>query len=410
MNTTRRQFLTAALGAAAVPLLPRLSFARAARLGPRTDRVLLLVELAGGNDGLNTVVPYGHDRYYALRSTLGIARGDLLPLGPEIALRQELRGLKALADRGRMTIVQGVGYPGPDRSHFRSSDIWHTASLSPETTKTGWAARLCECEGIAGPTRTPALMLGNDRVPLLLVGERGPAQQIESLDRLKLPAGPQDAGAAARIDAMRGLAGGKAGHGALDFLRDTARAAQANAAQVERAAKLGKASATYPATPLGSALKLAAQLLIGGLDCSVYYVRQPGYDTHAFQAQTHALLLQELGDSLAAFWSDVEAGGAERRVVALAWSEFGRRVEENGSRGTDHGAAAPLFLVGEELAAPVVGAHPSLEEKELEDGDVKFGIDFRRVYATLLEEWLGVAPKVVLGESFPKLPLFRRAV
>jgi uncharacterized protein (DUF1501 family) len=416
MKATRRQFLGAAIGAAAVPLLPRLSFARAAALAPRRDRVLVLVDLAGGNDGLNTVVPFRHDRYHELRPTLRVTKERLLPLDGEVGLREELRGLKELFDRGCLAIVQGVGYPQPDRSHFRSSDIWHSGSLLPETTPTGWIGRMCECDGIAAPARTPALMIGNDRVPLALIGTRGAAPQIDRIDALALPTGPDDGGASARADVMHALARAPAGRGkALDFLRDTARAAQESAAQIEPAAAKGKASGSYPAKPLGAALKIAAQLLAGGFDCSAYYVRQPGYDTHAFQADVHALLLKELGDSLAAFWSDVAAAGATKRVVVLVWSEFGRRVKENGSKGTDHGAAAPLFVIGDDLRDGIVGAHPSLEMADLDggdrdgNGDVKFAADFRSVYATLLEEWIGVPQRLVLGASFEKLQLFRRS-
>jgi uncharacterized protein (DUF1501 family) len=418
MGTTRRQFLTAAIGAAAaVPLLPRWSMAamglRAAGLAPRSDRILLLVDLAGGNDGLNTVVPYGHDRYRQLRPGIGLAKTQLLALNEQIGLRQEMRGLKELHDRGRLAIVQGVGYPSPDRSHFRSADIWHSASLEPEKTPTGWIGRLCGCEGIASPARTPALMVGNDKVPLILVGEQGPAPQLDRLDALALPTGPADDGANARAEAMRELAkegDAKAGT-PVEFLRTTARAAQESAAPIERAAARGKVSGAYPATALGGSLKIAAQLVLGGLDCSAYYVRQQGYDTHAFQEPVHGLLLQELSDSLAAFWKDVEAGGASKRVVVLVWSEFGRRASENGSKGTDHGAAAPVFVLGESIRPGLIGAHPSLEERDLdEEKDVQFTTDFRSIYAALLEDWIGVPSKRVLGGEFQKAPLFRREV
>lgn len=197
----------------------------------------------------------------------------------------------------------------------------------------------------------------------------------------------------------------------IGFLRDAARSIHESTAQVERAAERGKAGGSYPATRLGSSMKLAAQLLLGGLDCSAYYVRQDGYDTHAFQAETHALLLQELGDALAAFWSDVEKGGAAKRVTVLVWSEFGRRAAENGSKGTDHGAAAPVFLIGGEVRGGLVGSHPSLEPRDLDpEQDVKFGIDFRRIYATLVEDWLAVPAASVLPEKLEPLPLLRRAV
>jgi uncharacterized protein (DUF1501 family) len=427
MRPNRRQFLTAALGAAAAPLLPRIAtarreslLARAALRSPRKERVVVLVDLVGGNDGLNTVVPYGLDPYHAARPTLRLEKEQLLPLRDGIGLRRELAGLHPLFEKGQLAIVQAVGYPGPDRSHFRSSDVWHSGSLTPETTPTGWIGRLCGCAGIAGKERTPALMIGVDRVPLLLVGEDGPAPQVESLDRLELPAGPADDGIAARRTAMEELARRGGGPGAgdprgdellrkLDFLRDQTRTAQENAALVAAAAKRGRTHASYPKTPLGGSFELAARLLTGGFDCSAYLVEQPGYDTHVFQADPHALLLKDLGDALAAFWSDVVANGAADRTVVLVWSEFGRRVQENGSKGTDHGAAAPVFVLGGAVKGGLVGEAPSLEPRDLVDGDVKFATDFRRIYATLLDDWFEVDSKSVLGESFPKLPLLAKS-
>ena len=381
--------------------------------GQPAARALVVVHLAGGNDGLNTVAPVDDAAYRRLRPALALGRGETLPIDRGLALHGALAGFKRLYEAGQLAIVQGVGYPKPDRSHFRSADIWHSASLEPEKTPTGWVGRLCACDGLASTSRMPALMIGNDKVPLILVGEQGPAPQLDRLDALALPTGPADAGTGARAEAMRELAreDGAGSGTAVEFLRRTARAAQDSAAPIERAAARGKTAGAYPATQLGASMKIAAQLVLGGLDCSAYYVRHQGFDTHAFQEPVHGLLLQELADSLAAFWSDVEAGGAAKRVVVLVWSEFGRRASENGSKGTDHGAAAPVFVLGSSIRGGLIGAHPSLEERDLdEEKDVKFTTDFRSIYAALLEDWIGVPSKTVLGEAFPKTPLFRREV
>ncbi len=404
MMATRRSFLTTALGVAALPLLPSLAFARAARMG-RRERRLVLLDLAGGNDGLNTVVPFADPAYIAARPTLRLTEKELLPLRPGLGLRRELAALHPRFEAGELAIVQGVGYPRPDRSHFRSTDIWHTASLTPEQANCGWLARVGELPEVVADGRLPALMVGGGSVPLLLHGARGPAPQVDSFSDLEVASGPGD-GKEGRVAAMAELANGEGDRDALRFLREATRATHAQSAQVARAAKLGRTTASYPDTPLGRSLQLVAQLLAGELDCSAYYARQDGYDTHAFQADAHAFLLRDLGDSLGAFWADVAALGATQEVLVMVSSEFGRRVAENGSKGTDHGAAAPLLLLGGAVAGGMHGPAPDL--RDLEDGDVKYGVDFRRVYATLLAQWFEVDAAAFLAESFAPLPLLRR--
>lgn len=403
MTTSRRSFLAAALGAAALPLLPGFAFARAASR-TRTARRLVLIDLAGGNDGLNTVVPFADPLYVAARPTLRFAENELLPLRPGLALRKELAPLHARFEAGELAIVQGVGYPTPDRSHFRSTDIWHTASLTPEQASGGWIARLGEAAEEGGDRDLPALMVGGGSVPLLLSGAHGPAPQVESLADLVVATGPGEGGAA-REAALAKLAESSGGGAALRYLREATRNSHAQSAQVARAAKEGRTVGRYPDAPLGRALQLVAQLLAGGLDCKAYYARQDGYDTHAYQRETHAFLLTELGAALGALWEDVVALGMEQEVVVVVSSEFGRRVAENGSKGTDHGAAAPLFVLGGAVAGGLHGPAPDL--RDLDDGDLKFAVDFRRVYATLLEQWWEVESSPLLGERFAPLPLLR---
>jgi len=417
MATTRRGFLLAGLGAAAAPLLSRLSWARALEGAP-AGRVLLVVELGGGNDGLNTVVPFADPLYVRARPSLRIGLEGVRKIADGVGLRLELAALKSRFDRGQLAIVQGVGYPGPDRSHFRSTDIWHAASLEPERARTGWIGRVCECESAGrrapiGPG-FPALMVGTAKVPLALVGEHSSALQVADVGRFRVPVGPKDPSQEGRRDALARLAttttaAEHSGGGALALLKDAARETRASAARVEAAVEKGKSATTWPDTGLARELKVAAQLIAGGFECAAYFVRQEGYDTHAFQADAHALLLAELDGALGAFLADVEAAQALDRVAVLVYSEFGRRVKANGSKGTDHGAAAPLFVLGGAVKGGLVGRAPSLAPADLdggEDGDLVHSIDFRRVYATLLKEWFGVAPKRVLGNEFEALPLF----
>jgi len=405
MATTRRGFLTAALGAAAsLPLLPRFAFARAALAGARRDRLLVLVDLAGGNDGLNTVVPFADPLYSQARDALRIAAKDLLPLADGIGLRSELAPLHQRFEAGELAIVQGVGYPSPDRSHFRSTDIWHTASIAPVAPTTGWIARMGDRPDFAAAGRTPLVVVAGGKVPLACAGARGPAPQLARLEELVQAMGPGD-GADARARELAALADGADGSTTLRFLRETARATHLPSAQMEQAAAAGRAQGDYPKAPIGASLRLAAQLLSGGLDVNVCYARQEGYDTHAFQADLHALLLRDLGQALGAFWSDVVAAGAADRVVVMVWSEFGRRVKENGSKGTDHGAAAPVLLLGKSVRGGLHGEAPRLDA--LDDGDLRFTTDFRRIYATLLDDWFAAPSRELLGASFERLPLLR---
>ncbi len=421
MATTRRSFLLAGLGAAAAPLLTRIAWARALDGAPSRGpggRVLLVVELGGGNDGLNTVVPFADEHYAAAREQLRIGRSGVLPIADGLGLRTELAGLKARFDRGQLAVVQGVGYPGPDRSHFRSTDIWHSASLEPETARAGWIGKACECASAGGRAPTgpgrPALMIGTSKVPLALVGERSSGFQVASAGSLRAAVGPADAAQPERRAALAALARGGDGDGAgeggaLALLKATARTTATIAARVEAVLAQRKPAVDYPDTALAHELQLAAQLIAGGFECAAYFVRQEGYDTHAYQADAHALLLSELDGALSAFLADVEAVRALDRVAVLVTSEFGRRVKENGSKGTDHGAAAPLFVAGGGVKGGLVGKHPSLAPADLDggiDGDLVHAIDFRRVYSTLLGDWFGVAPERVLGAGFEKLPLF----
>jgi len=407
MATTRRGFLTAALGAAAsLPLLPRFAFARAALAGARRDRLLVLVDLAGGNDGLNMVVPFADPLYQKARTALRIGRDGVLPLADGIGLRRELAPLHTRFEAGELAIVQGVGYPGPDRSHFRSTDIWHTASLAPVAPTTGWIARLGERSDLALPGRIPLVVTAGGNVPLACVGARGPAPQFERVEELDVAMGP-GAGGDARARELAALAEGADGSATLRLLRETARATHRQMAQMEQAVAASRVSGDYPKAPVGAALRLAAQLLSGGLELSACYVRQEGYDTHAYQADLHALLLRDLGAALGAFWNDIVAAGAADRVVVMVWSEFGRRVQENGSKGTDHGAAAPVLLLGQSLRGGLHGAAPRLDA--LDDGDLRFTTDFRSVYATLLDDWFEAPSTELLGAPFAKLPLIRRS-
>jgi uncharacterized protein (DUF1501 family) len=416
---TRREFLRkgfalAAVGFTVPSFITRTVFAldaRAAVTGPaRTDnRTLVIVQLGGGNDGLNTVIPFVQDEYYRKRPNLGIAKGEILRLNDQVGLHPGLKNFKALYDEGRLAVIQGVGYPNPNRSHFRSMEIWQTAADSDRFEKYGWVGRYFDnqCPGCAD----------NPNVGVAIGG------QVPESFRSKTPMGialtdpdsfqwnPSPTGVVPsksemqlyqqlnRAPTMAGMAPSAGGN--LDFLSRTAMNAQVSSDKIREVARKYHPTIEYPNNYLANSLKLVAQMIAGGLGTKVFYVSQSGYDTHANQRGDHQRLLTEFADSMLAFQRDIQKQGNADRVAVMCFSEFGRRVQENASGGTDHGCAAPMFVFGAKIKGGVHGAHPSLTE--LDHGDLKFHTDFRSVYATLLENWLGAKSVPVLGRAFPKL-------
>lgn len=434
---TRREFLRqAVLGGAltwTVPAFLANTFAAVAaqetRRGVqantgRDGTVLVVLQMAGGNDGLNTVVPYANDDYHRARPRLGLAGDKVLKLTDELGLNPGLVGFKALYDGGQLAIVQGVGYPNPNRSHFRSTEIWQTASEANRYERHGWIGRYFDAAcagddvavGVGVGRQMPqafraqhpkGVSLDNPRnYRLITSGRPRPGQKDaleESLRKLNQldQATPENPGGT--IAAIGGP--GRFDGAALDFVERTALDAQVSSDRIRAIAARGMNQAAYPASNLGNSLKLVARLIGGGMPTRVYYVSQGGYDTHTNQLAAQERLLKDLSDSVQAFVKDLKAQGQLARVLLMTFSEFGRRVAENASGGTDHGAAAPLFVVGERVKAGLVGRHPSLAPDELFRGDLKHTVDFRSVYATLLEDWLETPSSPVLGKAFPKLAL-----
>jgi uncharacterized protein (DUF1501 family) len=418
MRVNRRDVLRAgltgsslvALGAATVPAFLGRTAARASVLTDRGERVLVVVQLLGGNDGLNTVVPHKDPGYDRARRVLRLNSGQLVTVSPEIGLHPGLGGFGKLLEAGRLAIVQGVGYPNPDRSHFRSMEIWETARVDngPGALETGWLGRVIDRPvGTQATEAVPALSLGGAGLPLALKSRQRPALSVQGLEqfRLKLsePAQARQAEAAA-------LAGVARGDGpcdpVLDFVRRSTLVAYQSSQGLESVADVTGPKMAYPATGLGQRLANIARILKAGFPTPIFYTTLDGFDTHANQLGSQATLLAELGDALAAFEADLKDAGQADRVATLIFSEFGRRVAENASAGTDHGAAAPAFVIGPVASAGLVGAHPPLDD--LDDGDLKHHTDFRRIYASLLADWLEIEAEPVLGPGFEPLPLFAR--
>jgi uncharacterized protein (DUF1501 family) len=389
MHHTRRDFLRTSALVALAPAVPAF-LTRSARATPsdRDGRVLVVVQLSGGNDGINTVVPYADEEYPCLRKQLRLPTAEIKKINSHVGLHPALGDFAHLLDDGRLAIIQGVSYPNPSRSHFKSMAYWHTARLDVKDDNPN------------GDQFVPGLVGGSGWLGRAL--DRAPAPADRAPASVSVGLGPQPVA----------LRGGRAVSAALSRLDDLALAGDFNPAGVlpradrlKEAARAEGAGARYPASGLAADLRLVARLMKAGFGTRVYYVEQGSYDTHATQLATHERLLGDLGGAVRAFLDDLKGAGLADRVAVLCFSEFGRRAAENGSYGTDHGTAGPVFLAGGRVKAGLVGATPSLAD--LEAGDLKMGIDFRRIYATVLQDWLDLSVRAVLAGGFERLPLFR---
>lgn len=408
MSSSRRRFLqftasgcalTGGLGIGA--RLPA-CFAQTVEQIAEGDRILVVVQLSGGNDGLNSVIPVRDDSYYKRRPNLAIPRAQCHSIDDQTGLHPSLRGLADLLQSRQLCIVQGVGYPKPNRSHFESMDIWHTCQTSKEPRTTGWLGKLFESPDIRSVGKDAVgLHLGGEQQPLALQSRTVRIPSIRSIEEFKLQAdgNPQFRTLVSELAS----ADRAAVSDLLGFVQTSTSTALVASERVAAAQSDYKAAREYPDTGLAQKLRIVAQLINAGLRTRVYYVTLDGFDTHAQQAESHAALSREWGDALQAFVQDLSSHGHGKRVLTMCFSEFGRRVEENASKGTDHGAAAPVFLAGDAVQSGVIGLQPDLTD--LDDGDLKFHTDFRQVYATILEQWLGTNSQSIIGADYPTLPL-----
>ena len=391
---TRAAFLKHSALISLAPALPGF-FSRTATAAQadRNGRVLVVIQLDGGNDGINTVVPYGDEDYARHRKELRLPSDRLCKLTDHVGLHPAMRRAADMVEDGRLAIIQGVGYPNPDRSHFRSMAIWQTARLDQQGPEVhGWLGRALDGSGVPGGLA--AIFAGDRELPRALRGRRTMTASFADPSDLSLAI--PSASVATSVSA--------AGDDLAAFVNRTVTGAYATAEELSAAAARKSESAIrYPASELGQHLELVARSIKAGSAARVYYTIQAGYDTHAVQLPAQAQLLGDFSRAIRAFLDDLAAAKQADRVVLLAFSEFGRRPAENGSLGTDHGTAGPLFLAGPKVRAGLVGQTPRLGE--LVDGDLKWSIDFRRVYATLLDKWLGLPSETVLGQRFEHLPL-----
>lgn len=362
----------------------------------RSGKILVIVQLSGGNDGLNTVVPFQNDIYYQQRPTLAIGKSEVIQLSDQLGLNPALSPLQSLFDEGLVSIVNNVGYPNPDRSHFRSMDIWHTASESDEYLSTGWLGRYLDssCQGCQAAHHALEV---DDELSLALKGQSKKGFAMSNPDQLKRQTNNQLLKHLAQQhphDHEENVAY------LYKILADT----YSSADYLSEKAKTYRSKNSYPSTAFGKRLKQVAELISADTDTRIYYVSLSGFDTHVNQKNQQERLLKQYAEGMKAFVQDLKQNSLLDDTLIMTFSEFGRRVKQNASRGTDHGTANNLFLIGGQLKRPgFYNEGPNLSR--LDKGDLIYQVDFRDVYATILDKWLKGSSQQILNKNFQGLQL-----
>ncbi|MCA8831832.1 DUF1501 domain-containing protein [Hymenobacter pini] len=397
--TSRRDFLKTSVLASSLLFVPKFLHALDRQglrdLRDARGRRLVVVQLGGGNDGLNTVIPYENDLYYKARPTLGIRQqSGILTLDQGLGLNPSMTRLKGLYDQGHVAVLNSVGYPNPDRSHFRSMDIWQSGSASDQYLSTGWLGRYLDSNCAACQLPYNGLEV-DDTLSLAMKGQQRKGLALKNPEKFH------------QITQNRFIAqvSGEKPQGILselDYLYKTLAETSSSADYLYQNAKVYKSAVTYPNTEFGRNLKTTAELINSGVASRVYYVSLSGFDTHVRQREQQGKLLGDLSDGLASFVEDLQKAGNLDDTLVLVFSEFGRRVSQNASNGTDHGTANNVLLLGGGLKQKgILNTAPDLAN--LQDGDLRHQLDFRSLYATVLHDWLEADDAAVLGSQFERM-------
>jgi len=383
MLINRKSFIRTGSLATASMMIPRFlqAFEHPASV-PAGNKIVVVIQLSGGNDGLNTIIPVRNDIYYRERKQLGIKHSNALPLTDDAGLHPALTAFRALHEEGHLAMYNGVGYPNPDKSHFRSMDIWHSASDSHVILQTGWLGRYLDakCAGSARPTKALEV---DDTLSLALKGEQVKGLAVTDPRRLF-------------------TASGDAEEAPVDYLYKTMAQTLSSAEYIYRQSRQHPTSANYPDTELAKGLKTIASLIYSEIDTKVYYISLGSFDTHVNQDAQQKRLFTELNGAVKAFTDDLKANGRFNDLLLFTFSEFGRRVKQNASNGTDHGKANNMFLISGALKKQGL-LNPLPDLSKLDDGDIAHTLDFRQVYATVLEQWLDTGAESILGKKFGML-------
>lgn len=395
MLINRKSFIRTGSLATASMMIPR--FLQAFEHGgavPAGNKIVVVIQLSGGNDGLNTVIPVRNDIYYRERQLLGIRRSDALPLTDEAGLHPALTAFRTLHEEGHLGVYNGIGYPNPDKSHFRSMDIWQSASDSNTYLQSGWLGRYLDarCTGSDRPTKALEV---DDVLSLALKGERMKGLAVTDPRRLFTTSGD------AYLKTL--MAGHSSDQEApVDYLYKTMAQTLSSAEYIFKQSRQHPTSASYPDSELAKGLKTIASLIYSEIDTKVYYISLGSFDTHVNQDAQQRRLFTELNGAVKAFTDDLKANGRFNDLLLFTFSEFGRRVKQNASNGTDHGKANNMFLISGSLKKQGL-LNPLPDLSKLDDGDVSHSLDFRQVYATVLERWLDTESEKILGRKFDLL-------
>ncbi|MHC4242005.1 MAG: DUF1501 domain-containing protein [Planctomycetota bacterium] len=415
MSYTRRNFLKATLGSSALlslaPAAPNFlvrSMMAAAHRRDERDTVLVVVQLSGGNDGLNTVVPYEDDEYARNRPTLRLSPSEILKINSQLGFHPRMGAFKRLYEQGHLSIIQGVGYPNTDRSHESGMRIWHTAAPDEPDCQTGWLGRTVDSIRKSNSMNTPAVFVGPIAQPFGLNAKNVIVPSIDSLENLTMSEMPGHQKYHSQRKRTAELPRTNQNNPLMNFLQQCTMSAHANSERVDAVLKKTTNTYEYPQFELAGSLRKVAQLIRADIGIRIFFTELGGggiggFDNHANQLGNHCALLHHFSESIAAFIHDLKRDKQLNRVLLMTFSEFGRTVKENGRRGTGHGAAAPIFLAGGKLKGGLVGPHPSLTD--LDNGALKFHTDFRSVYATVLDRWLGFDSSKVLDKQHKSLDI-----
>ena len=396
MFIKRKEFIQIGSLATASMMLPKFLKAFEGRtMVPAGNKVIVILQLSGGNDGLNTIIPIRNDIYYRSRPKLGIEKANALSLTDEVGLHPALTGFKELYDDGSLGIMNGVGYPNPDRSHFRSMDIWQTGSQSTEYINTGWVGRYldAQCSGCDKPTHAIEI---DDVLSLAMKGEHIKGIAVKDPRRLY---------GTANENFFRDVLKthkGESGEQPVDYLYKTMAETLSSADYIFQQSKLHPSNAEYPKTELGNSMKTIASLIFSDINTKVYYVSLGSFDTHVNQEAQQQRLFTEMNDAIKAFVKDLKDNNRFNDVMLFTFSEFGRRVEQNASGGTDHGTANNMFLISGGLKQKGL-INPLPDLSDLDEGDLKYKVDFKNVYATVLNKWLNADDVAILNKKYEHL-------
>lgn len=368
----------------------------------KRDPVLVVIQLTGGNDYMNTVIPYGNPLYQDNRPTVGIPQEQVLPIDDNVGFNPALKPIKALYDQGKVAIINGIGYPNPNRSHFRAMDIWHTCEPDKIGTE-GWLGRVIRDLDPQAENVLTGVNFGRG-LPRAMALSGVPVASVAALENYGVLTSITDTEHRAQaLDLFARMYAPVSGTGpVMDYLGQTGLDALKGADILKTAPGKYQSTVEYADSPFGQNLQGIAKVLLAGLGTRVFYTQQAGYDTHANQGPVQPKLLGELSQAVADFHNDLREHDAVEHVLMFVFTEFGRRVKDNGS-GTDHGSGGMAMAIGDPVRGGMYGEYPSLQQEDLLEGDLHFNVDFRGVYGTMVERWLGLDPVPVVGGNFEQL-------